>query len=375
MRQKICKPDYKNCLVNLSNSILKHYGLPLKHPSLPQLDAILEAKQYNSVIVLQMDGMGMDMLEQNLPEDSFLRSNIRQTITSVFPPTTTAATTSTNSGQTPIEHAHISWQCYFEEYDSHVVLFRNHDFYTETKLPINVTQKHLNYEPLYEQISNAGKTKAFGVSKFWGDFQHINSFTEVCNTIADLASNHEQKFIASYWDQPDDCMHKTGCYSPKTKKTIKHLNAKIEKLAGKLKNAVLIITADHGQLNIAQSIALNKIPELNDCLRLAPGCEARAIAFYVKPEKYDLFPALFNKHFGDEFILLKSEDFIKQNYLGEGKEHLLSKGFLGDYMALAIGESIIQYQTKGGLEPKNYIGHHGGLSEKEMLIPLIVYEC
>lgn len=374
MKQKICKPDYKRCLVNLSNSILKYYGLPQKHSSLPELDEMLDKKKYRNVVLLQMDGMGVDMLEHNLPADSFLRAHIKSTITSVYPSTTAAATTSTYSGMTPLEHGFAGWQCYFEEYDSHVILFRNFDFYTGKPLGFNVTSEHMPYKMLYEQIRDSGNAKAYGVSKPWGDF-HVESFDELCAKLEELAREKEPKFIMSYWINPDGYMHKTGCYSAVTRKAMTEFDAGLRNLSAKLEDTLLIITADHGLLDIGKSIRLDKIPELNECLRLAPGLEPRANAFYIKPEFMDVFPKRFNKLLGEEFILLTAEDYIREGYAGEGNEHPGFREFLGDYMALGIGDTIIQYEVPGGLEAVNYFGHHAGLSEKEMLIPLIIYEC
>lgn len=319
-----------------------------------------------------MDGMGVDMLEHNLPENSFLRSHIHTTITSVFPPTTTAATTSTYSGLTPLEHGFAGWQCYFEEYGRHITLFRNQDFYTEENLGFDVTKKHLPYQMLFEQIRNANAAKAYGVAQPWGDFK-VSDFDELCEIIARLSTKDEENFILSYWKQPDGYMHQTGCYSRETKAAITQFNDKIEQLAAKLQDSLLIITADHGLIDIQKDVKLNDIAEIDACLRLAPGIEPRALAFYIKPECMEIFPTLFNQHFGEDFILLKTEEYLHQGYAGEGSAHPKFRGFLGDYMALAIGETILQYHSDAW-ENIDFKAHHAGLSEKEMLIPLIICE-
>lgn len=77
------KPDYQNCILNITNSLLKYYGDKPFHSTLPVLDAIL-TKQYKNIVLLVMDGMGTNVLERNLPENSFLRKNIVAEISSVF---------------------------------------------------------------------------------------------------------------------------------------------------------------------------------------------------------------------------------------------------------------------------------------------------
>lgn len=67
----ICPPDYDNSLVNLSNSFLRHFDCPQWHSTLSPLDEQLAERRCKNVILLVLDGMGMDMLKHNLQEDSF----------------------------------------------------------------------------------------------------------------------------------------------------------------------------------------------------------------------------------------------------------------------------------------------------------------
>ena len=89
---QVQKPDYQNSILNLVNSILHNYGAPHRYTTLPEADEILK-KDYRHVVLLVLDGMGVSVLERFLPEESFLRSHFQKEISSVFPPTTVAATT------------------------------------------------------------------------------------------------------------------------------------------------------------------------------------------------------------------------------------------------------------------------------------------
>lgn len=109
-------------------------------------------------------------------------------------------------------------------------------------------------------------------------------------------------------------------------------------------------------------------PALCDMLLRMPSVEPRAAAFYVRPECMEAFPAAFREAFGEEdFLLMKSEEFIARGFLGEGEEHPKVRDFAGDYMALAIGNKCI-----GGKRGRHeLIGVHAGLTRKEMRVPLI----
>ena len=369
---KVCKPDYKNNLVNLANSILQYFKCSTHHSTLPALDAFLQ-EDYQTVVLLVLDGMGVDMLEHNLSEKSFLRRHLVKEISSVFPPTTTAATTSIYTGLTPQEHGWAGWQCYFKEYGRNIELFLQRDFYTGKNLDVDVGKEFLGHKKLFEQINEQGKYKAYGVARFWGGYD-VETMSDVCNKIAELAKGKDKKFILAYYKEPDATMHHTGCYSDKTKTKIKSLDRHMEQLAQKLKNALLIVTADHGLIDISEDVRLEKIKEIDECLRLPPAIEPRAAAFYVKEDKKDQFVKEFKKRFGQDFILLSSEEYLQQGYAGEGKMHPKFREFLGDYMALATGSRILQYQTEGGVDSVEFKAHHAGLTDKEMIVPLIVYQ-
>lgn len=98
---KLVFPDYRNCLTNVSNSILKYFDVDTCFDSLIELDNILEEKEYKNVILLLYDGMGSKLIDRNLGVDSFLRKHRVKEITSVFPATTTSCTTSILSGVNP----------------------------------------------------------------------------------------------------------------------------------------------------------------------------------------------------------------------------------------------------------------------------------
>ena len=95
--------NYNDSIVNLTCSILKHFGAEYEHSTLKEIDELLD-DEYNNIVVLLFDGMGIDAIQHHLLEDGFFRKNLIKEYSSVFPPTTTAATTSLESGLTPLEH-------------------------------------------------------------------------------------------------------------------------------------------------------------------------------------------------------------------------------------------------------------------------------
>ena len=104
---EICYPDYENSIVNVSSTIMEYFGGEHCHDVNSLLISKLNEKKYNKIVLLILDGLGSFNMDCCLGNDSFLQSHKIADISSVFPPTTTAALTSIYSEQYPNEHCRI----------------------------------------------------------------------------------------------------------------------------------------------------------------------------------------------------------------------------------------------------------------------------
>ena len=247
-------PDYDHCLVNLSNSVLKAFGAKTTAPTLAMADKLLEGS-YKNVVVLLMDAMGISILEKHLKHDGFLRSHLQGQYSSVFPPTTVAATTSILSGLYPNEHGWLGWDIYYPELDKNVTVFTNTEQVTEDEnrnikeivpaADFHVGFKYTPYKNIVEKINEAGGN-AYTSMPFLDPFpQDLDS---IFARVEDLCNKPEKKFIYAYWNEPDQTIHLTGPDSKETHDLMIELENKIEDLASKLSDTLLLITADHSQI-------------------------------------------------------------------------------------------------------------------------------
>ena len=130
---KIVYPNYKDSIMNVSNSILKSYGISNKYPSIELLDKEL-AKGFNHIVYILLDGLGANLINNLLTKNDSLNKYMRKEITSVFPPTTVAATDAVLSGVPPIVNGHLGWIQYFDKEDVNLVVFQNRDQYDDTRV-------------------------------------------------------------------------------------------------------------------------------------------------------------------------------------------------------------------------------------------------
>jgi len=372
MKNEIVYPDYNNSILEIPNSILKYCGVVPKHKTSPVLDEYLK-KDYKNVIVMLFDGMGIDCIQDNLPtKDSIFHANKKQDMHSVFLCTTTAATTSMRTALSPIEHGWLGWSCYFKELDKLVNIFMNDDGVKCDGVPVaeyDVARKYMPYKEIFQLINEQGNgTKACSVSRF-GMIQ-IDDLDGLFSKTKTLCNDDEKRFIYTYWGEPDHLMHVNGCYDYSVKEAVVDIQKRVEKFTQDVEDTLIIVTADHGLLDSTVKV-INHYPEINDCLRHPVGLEPRCNSFYIKDGMIDKFVELFKKEFGDQYILFTKDEFIKKEFLGPGKPHPKSYDFLGDIIAVAVGDIAI-WNDNGA--DKIFKALHAGMTEKEMMVPLIVLE-
>lgn len=160
------------------------------------------------------------------------------------------------------------------------------------------------------------------------------------------------------------------------KKEIEKINKKVEeysKLILENKNTMMIIVADHGHLIVDERIDI-KNSEISKYLENPKiFIENRAPAFLVKKGEEENFKKAFNKDFGNKFYLLSKEEILNNKIFGEfnqDSKHELFESSVGDFIALPKDSS--KSILLGECDQTNNVSFHGGYSDDEIYIPLIV---
>lgn len=357
-------PDYTNSGLNAVSSIASYFHCPLPHPTLPFLDRELQ-KGYRSVVLMLFDGMGMDLLSHALPEDSFLRTHAAHALSAVYPSTTTNATTCIECGVSPREGGWLGWTLYFPQIEKPVDVFTNLSN-GEPAADYPVADRYIPRQMLFPRINEAGDAHACIVSRY-GDVK-IDSLDGLFSTTLSLLRDERRHYIYAYWHDPDHTMHEMGCYHPQVLDAVREIDRRVAQFASEMPaDTLLLVTADHGLVDAEFHYLAEEAPELLAMLKHQPTMEARAVSFHVKPECVRDFPAAFARHFGGHFLLITGDAFIR-DYLGDGPIRPCVYDFVGDYMALATDAWCIQDHRRDS-ELK---GVHAGLTEQEMLVPLVV---
>lgn len=364
---KLKYPDYDNSILNVTNSILKHYGVNVAYNTIPELDKEL-TNNYKHIIYILLDGMGINIINKHLKKTDALRKFIKKEITSVFPPTTVAATDTVLSGLPPISSGYIGWTQYFKKENTDLIIFFNSDYYTKKQFPELLREKYLSFKTIYEQVKEA--SPHVHTNQFFPAFMEngSSSFKEEIEKVLITTHNTDHSFNYLYWTEPDLSEHLYGPYSTEVNQVLTNLNKDFEELIEEITDDTLVICiADHG-LTEVKEIKLYDFPDVTDLLERQPSVEPRATSFFVRKENHETFKTNFNSHFNEKFILYTKQEILDSKLFGYGVAHPMINDFIGDFFSISVSEYMFIFS-----ESKGYIGHHAGLSEEEMMVPLIIY--
>ncbi len=363
------RPDYERSIVNITSSLMKHYGLTPFHPTLKKLDDRL-AQGYKHIMLLVLDGLGVNAMQTHLQADAFLKAHQKDTLTSVVPATTTAATTAILTGKTPYETGFLGWFQYFADEDTHYEIFTNKDYYDEEKIiPKGFYDKHFKRETVLDMLEKANTVKTMGVFPEAIETNGYKSYEEGFQKCLDFQKKHERTLTYLYSVEPDQTEHRVGMSAAPTKEVVNHLNETVERFKDKIDDDTLIIvTADHGLVDV-ENIDLFDYHDLTSTFERLPANEPRMPSFFIKQGMKEHFINFFNEHFSRFFDLYTKEEFLTSKLLGTGERHPNVDDCLGDFIAVAKDRYFFRLR-----EDKTHLGHHGGYTPGEMEVPLIFFD-
>ncbi len=369
--RRLIRPDWTNNILNISATLAEWLGAPNDNAVLPELQAMLERDPRN-VVYICMDGMGMNPLECNLPSDNFLRTHVTRVLTSTFPSTTTNATTSLCTNKLPLEHGWLGWSLHFDQIGRNVDIYTGRDSQTGEEVQFD--------SGLYDDgdcYFYHGTRTDYSVHTVFPKYVTcdpsrntvIGSVDEFFDAVTALCRSEGKHFIYAYCPEPDGTMHEYGVTCPATSKLLRHISAKLRALAQEMTDTLLIVSADHGQVDVTGYVEWGEDNELNELLECPPYLDSRSPCFKVKKGQKARFARLFREKYGEDFVLFRTRDLIARNYFGDRGGYAY---MLGDFVASGTYTNKIMILPKK--DPHYHKGHHTALT-KEMLVPLILIDC
>lgn len=372
-------PDYSgDGFVNLIASLVEAAGGAPRHPPLASLP-VAELRSARNVVLLIVDGLGDNYLAANGAGGALARSR-RGSISAVFPSTTASAITTSFTGATPLEHGLTGWFTYFSEaacVGSPLPYLRRGEkvplgaapgrIFVEPPLfdSLGVRSVVVSWRPIIDSTYNlhhCGRAERRA-------YDNLEGFLE--QTVAAVRSGPERKFVYAYWPDFDALAHRHGVASAEVLAHFRALDAAFGELAARLagSDTLLVLTADHGFIDSPPEESIDLPPALAALLRF-PLCGERRVAFcHVHDTR--AFVDRAKDALEGRADVRPSRELAEEGWFGTGRAHPKFAERIGDVALVMRGRGTVKDWVAG--EPRHlHIGNHGGMSEDEMRIPLVV---
>jgi hypothetical protein len=377
-------PDYAGgSLVNLMASIVQaRGGTPLHAPLRVLKGKDGEALEARNLVLLIIDGLGDNFLMRRGAGGELARRR-RAAITSVFPSTTASAITTSYTGRSPLEHGLTGWYSYFGEAGcvAATLPFRSRGDNRPLQERGFLPERAFTCASIFEAIPERSivVTHKEIVDSVYNLRHCSGAERRAYETPEELVSQVEQavksgperKFVYAYWPAYDSTSHRYGCESAQALAELAKIDAAFGALLARLSgtDALLLASADHGFVDVAPEECLEPPAAISARLRF-PLCGERRVA-YCHVHAIEAFMEKAKEWLGERADVLPSRSLVEAGWFGPGAPHPRLAERIGDVTLVMRGRYTVKDWIPG--EPRHlHIGNHGGPSEDEMLIPLIM---
>ncbi|MCG6965006.1 MAG: alkaline phosphatase family protein [Chromatiaceae bacterium] len=342
-------------------------------------------RAHRQVLLLVIDGLGLNYLRAH-PQAACLNDHLAGGITSVFPPTTATAITTFLTGDAPQQHGLTGWHMYFRELGSVLAVLPGRARYGGQGLGEAGIDVHrlLGTRPFSDRIGVAAYTLSpahIADSDFnrahLGGAQSVayHDLSDMLRQCGELLRSPGPKYVYAYWSELDSLGHRFGIGSEPALTHLLELDRAFEQLLDAIHgtDTLVVVSADHGQIDppAEHRIDLGDHPRLADCLLLPLCGESRAAYCYLRPGREAQFDEYVRQAFAEVADCLPSAELVASAWFGEGEPHPQLLNRIGDRVLLMKDD----YLLKDWLPQEKrhqLIGVHGGLSQDELWVPLIV---
>jgi predicted AlkP superfamily pyrophosphatase or phosphodiesterase len=330
-------------------------------------EAALDAGQ---VVLFVLDGLGWEQLQERRHLAPTLSALVGGPITSVSPSTTATALTSIATGLTPGVHGVVGYRVAVDHDVLNVLRWTTPQLGDARKrLSPAQFQPHPSFLAQRPRIVTKAEFATSGFSgahlcdvRFRGYRTNAVLLLELRKALQD-----GEPFVYAYYDGIDKVSHEYGLRE--------HFDAEVayadrmvaDILAFLPPDAALVITADHGQVDVGDNV-LALHPEVLSHVSFQSG-EGRFRWLHARPGRVPALAETVEAHHGDTGWVRTRDETIDEGWWGPRVTDA-ARSRLGD-VALVAREAV-SYIDEADTGPYELLGRHGSLTAAEMLVPLLV---
>jgi predicted AlkP superfamily pyrophosphatase or phosphodiesterase len=335
------------------------------------------------VVVLLVDGLGWNLLREHIDHAPTLASLTGRSLTAGFPTTTAASITSLGTGTPPGQHGivgyttrldarpePINWLTWRGAYSGNDLLA---DFDPDQIQPSVTAIERAEIAGVNATVVSAPQFRDSGLTRAalrGGEYRPAFTAADTATLVAE-AARIRPGLIYCYSADLDLIGHIRGCRSQAWLAQLELIDRGVQLILDRLPaGSRLLVTADHGMLDVPEEskIDYDDEPELNAGVELIAG-EARTRYLYVQPGQRDSVRARWSARLGDQVAIVTRDEAIDRGWFGPQVTDTASER-IGDLIALALSDAAV-VRRKAESRSSALIGHHGALTDDELLVPLL----
>nr|WP_306425255.1 nucleotide pyrophosphatase/phosphodiesterase family protein [Dactylosporangium matsuzakiense] len=187
-----------------------------------------------------------------------------------------------------------------------------------------------------------------------------------------LAALHDSRLVYGYLPDVDRAGHDFGLATPQWQRAAADADRLVARLLDGLPpDSALIVTADHGQLDVPadRRIDLDLDPRLTEGVAFVAG-EARVRYLHTRPGAEDDVRQTWRTVLADRALVVSREEAVATGWFGPVPESHLQR--IGDVVAVCRDRWVLLASAHEPPRLGNMIAFHGSDTAAEMEIPLLV---
>ena len=356
-------------LADITNSIFNSLSVP------ETIDSLSLGSAENREVLILIDGMGQDAIDKygdQFPIFDELKQ-VKKLYTN-FPSTTATSLSTLGTGVLPGVHGMLGYTVRVPRSDNRLLNALKWD---ERVDPV-IWQK---VPTLFERAVLAGVSVTHVAAKRYegsgftqaalrgAKYVGANGVDEMATAVS-AALKPQPSFVYTYLNTLDSAGHSDGVGSDKWLTALQQVSEFITKVKQLAPAGTRIwVTSDHGMVNSTEQVILGQDNNLLENVTLIGG-EPRARHIYIKEGAASETIAQWQEFFGNKAKVLSKESAIKDGLFGPVVTED-SHDRLGDLIAIANNDLILVDPARVR-EESSMVGHHGGVTDIEVEIPLLL---
>jgi predicted AlkP superfamily pyrophosphatase or phosphodiesterase len=339
-----------------------------------------------SVVVLLVDGLGFNLLRRHAEYAPFLAGLSGRALTAGFPTTTVASIASLGTGLPSGEHGLTAYTSRVDGVDEPVNWLRWETAQSGSDLLARLPPEELQPRPTaFERAASAGvavsvvSSYAFRGSGLTravlrgGTYVPVFTAADTVTAVSAAVRGPGPSLVYCYNGDLDLIGHGLGCGSEAWRVQLALIDRAVELLAERLPSATrLLVTGDHGMIDVPEhaKIDYDEDPVLSADVELIAG-EGRVRYLHVAAGYLEQVHDRWREKVGDRMAVLTRDDAVGRGWFGPTVSPT-AYGRIGDLVVVSTSDTAV---VRRKAEPllSRLRGHHGALTDDELLVPLLLW--